>query len=248
LVTALPLLGLGRNMIDKTKEYQAVLLCGGKGERLRPLTTDIPKPLIQIKGKPILGHILEHLDHSGVNEVVICTGYKSEKIQEYFEHHSENFNVKLVNSGDVDIIKRLQEAARFIKTDFLVLYGDTLSNIDLQLMIDFHKKRPEKATISVWPLRSQFGLMEVNNADRVISYKEKPLLDKWINIGYFYFDYSLIPLMSDFSRFEDFLQALVTRGELNAYKHLGVHITVNTLKELEEAEENIDNIHVRGAR
>lgn len=217
---------------------QAIILCGGKGERLRPLTADLPKPLVPIKGRPLLGHIVEHIRKYAVNDLIAAVGYKADRIAEYFEKDL-GLKVSLVDSGDADIVKRLAACAPLITGGFLVLYGDTLSNVDIDDLIAFHRARPQKATVTVWPLRSPFGLLEIGADDEVLSFKEKPTLDKWINIGYFYFERETLTWMSGFERFEDFLVHLVAKGELNAYRHKGVHITVNTINDLAEAEENI---------
>jgi len=216
---------------------QVVVLCGGKGERLRPLTADLPKPLIPIKGKPLLGHIVEHIQKYAVDELIAAVGYKADRIKEYFD--ALGVKATLVDSGDADIVKRLTACAPLIKGGFLVLYGDTLSNVDIDDLIAFHRARPQKATVTVWPLRSPFGLLEVGEDGEVTSFKEKPTLDKWINIGYFYFEKEALSWMDGFERFEDFLAHLVAKGQLNAYRHDGVHITVNTINDLQEAEENI---------
>ncbi len=217
---------------------QVILLCGGKGERLRPLTEDLPKPLVAIHGKPLLGHIVEHSQRYSIKEFIAAVGYKADKIKKYFEKDL-GLKVELVDSGDVDIIKRLADCGPLIKGDFLVLYGDTLSDVNLDDLAAFHHSRPEKVTITVWPMRSQFGLLEVAEDGKVVSFMEKPTLDKWINIGYFYFEKEALSWMRGFKHFEDFLSHLVAQGQLNAYRHKGVHITVNTIKDLEEAEKNI---------
>lgn len=217
---------------------QAIILCGGKGERLRPLTADLPKPLIPIKGRPLLGHIVDHVRKHKVQDLIAAVGYKADRIADYFEKDLR-LKVRLVDSGDADIVKRLAACAPLIEDGFLVLYGDTLSNVDIDDLIAFHRARPQKATVTVWPLRSSFGLLEVGDDGKVLSFKEKPTLDKWINIGYFYFEKEALSWMAGFERFEDFLGHLVAKGELNAYRHTGVHITVNTINDLAEAEENI---------
>ena len=231
-------------MVSLKKNLSAVILCGGKGERLRPLTSSIPKPLVQIKGRPILGYLLEHLERfESIKHLIVASGHKSEKIEEYFSKNPSSIETKIVNSGDVDIIQRIQDAAANIGGDFFVLYGDTLSNVNVNEIIKFHRSHSKKATITVWPLKSQFGLLELKKDGTVLSFKEKPTLDKWINIGYFYFDKIVGKELEKFDTFEDFLCDLTLRGELKAYTHEGLHITVNTLRELEEAEANIVQIN-----
>ena len=175
--------------------------------------------------------------------MIVATGYKSEKIDEYLKSRRFTCDIQTVNSGEVDIIKRLRDAGRLTSTDLLVLYGDTLSNVNIDQIIKYHRSHEKKATITVWPLRSQFGLLEVDDKGTVISFKEKPVLDKWINIGYFYFDKEVVSWLDDFPSFEAFIDHLTKVKELKAYKHKGMHITVNTLKELEEAEKNISQMN-----
>ena len=214
---------------------QCVILCGGKGERLRPLTEDIPKPLIGINGIPILGHILAHLHKFSFSEFMICTGYKSERIEEFFAGRFEAANVRIINSGDVDIIERLKGLKEYINGKFVLLYGDTISDVNLSELITFHEGHGRPATVTLWPLRSPFGVMEIDDGDAVTGYQEKPVLDKWINIGYFCFEPELLEIAQRYSTFQDLLSHLVENDLLCGFRHDGLHITINTVSELEDA-------------
>ncbi len=220
---------------------QAILLCGGKGLRLRPLTESLPKPLVPVRGRPIIDYIVSLLQRHGVSDLIVAAGYKSEHFYRHFAGHR---TIRILETGDVDIIKRLSACGPYLTGDFLVLYGDTVSDVDVQAVIDFHRAHPQKVTVTAWPLRTQFGLMDLDGSGKVISFLEKPQLDKWINIGHFYFAHNVAGDFSKFERFEDFLLDLVERGELNAYRHTGIHITVNTHKELEEAEDEIARLGI----
>tara|TARA_Y100001935_G_scaffold255654_1_gene270542 strand:- start:191 stop:883 length:693 start_codon:yes stop_codon:yes gene_type:complete len=219
-----------------------ILLCGGKGERLRPLTIDMPKPLIQINKKPIISYIFEHLESFYLDEFIIATGYKADKIDSYMKELKPSFTYKTVNSGETDIIQRIKDASKYINTDFMILYGDTLSDLNIDKLINFHKQHSQPATISVWPLKTQFGLIETDSNDKVVSFKEKPTFDKWINIGYFYFDKDFMDFILQYSSFERFLEEVAKKGLISAYKHNGIHITVNTLRELDDAEDELNKI------
>jgi glucose-1-phosphate cytidylyltransferase len=220
-------------------DVTAIILCGGKGERLRPLTAEMPKPLIQINGKPILSYILGHVKRFRVRNIVIAAGYKSDKIHEFFEENHRNFNVTIVDSGEVDIIDRIKSCAHNIDGDFILLYGDTLADVNLEELQKFHFSHKSQATITLFPLKSQFGLAELDDDDYVIKFREKPTLDQWINIGNFYFEHEVLSWLNDFASFASFLEAMGAQKKLKAFRHNGVHITVNTLRELEEAEQNI---------
>ena len=219
-----------------------ILLCGGTGERLRPLTIDIPKPLIQINKKPIISYIFEHLESFKLDEFIITTGYKADKIDFYMKELKPSFSYKTVNSGETDIIQRIKDSSKYIDTDFMILYGDTLSDLDIDKLINFHKQHSQPATISVWPLKTQFGVVETDSNDKVVSFKEKPTLDKWINIGYFYFDRDFMNFILQHSSFEIFLEEVAKKGLISAYKHNGVHITINTLRELDDAEDALNKM------
>ncbi len=220
-------------------QVTALILCGGKGERLRPLTESIPKPLVCIKGRPILSYLLDHVRKFGIGEVVIAAGFQAEQIEIFFRDQHRDLKVRIVNSGDVDIIERIKTCAPHIAGEFILLYGDTLADVDFNRLQEFHYSHGAQATITLYPLKSQFGLVELDPDANVTSFQEKPTLDKWINIGNFYYDHEVLEWMRDFSSYVRFLEFLGSQRKLKGYKHHGIHITVNTLRELEDAEQNI---------
>ena len=229
--------------IDAKHTLKVILLCGGKGERLYPLTNDIPKPLLKIKDKPILSYIIEHLAKYDLHDLVITTGYKADRISDFIYKNYPESGFKLVDSGDVDIIKRIQDGM-VDDNDFLVLYGDTISNIQIDKLVRYHRSNDKPATMTVWPFRTQFGIVDLGKDGQVVGFQEKPKLDKWINIGYFLFSNEFKSVIKAYDSFEVFLKAISEKRMLNAFKHEGVHITINTLKELTDAEQNIDRIGV----
>lgn len=224
------------------KEATVLILCGGKGERLRPLTHNIPKPLIRVNKKPILSYIFDHLTKYNLNDFVIATGYKSHKIEDYLQQMKPKFRYRIVDSGDVDIIQRIKDASVYIKNDFMVLYGDTISDIDISNLIKFHRSHNNLVTITVWPLKTQFGLVEISEDSHVISFQEKPVLGKWINIGYFYFNFEMMQMINQYDTFEELLIASSKQKLLSAYKHNNMHLTINNLSELNEADEELNKL------
>ena len=221
------------------KSVTALILCGGKGERLRPLTESIPKPLVHLKGRPILSYLLDHIRKFDINDIVIAAGFKATKIEEFFRDNQHGLTVTIVDSGDVDIIDRIKACAPHLRGDFILFYGDTLADVDLDKLQDFHFSHNTKATITLYPLKSQFGLATLDDDSNVTRFEEKPTLDRWINIGNFYYENEALSWMNDYSSFAEFLEFLGRAKKLKGFKHEGVHITVNTFRELEDAEQNI---------
>ena len=222
------------------KNIDVLILCGGKGERLAPITSQIPKPLVKIKGKPIINYLISYLENFGFRRFIIAVGYKSQKMREYFHKNHKHLKIDIIDSGDVDIIQRLVHSSKLIKGNFIVCYGDTLADVNLMELIKFHDKHLGKASVTCYQLRSQFGILSTNKSGIVESFEEKPLLDAWMNIGYFYFDSTIFHTINNYRSFVDFLQSLIQKSELFSFKHSGIHLTINTIKELAIAEKNID--------
>jgi glucose-1-phosphate cytidylyltransferase len=220
----------------------AIILCGGKGVRLRPLTNDTPKPLIHIDNKPILSHVIKHLRSHGIKKFVIATGYQSNKIKEFMEETYVDLDYKLVDSGDTGILARVKDCIKGINSDFLLCYGDTISDINLTDLVKFHRKNSESVTISSFPIMIPFGVMEVDENNNVKSFNEKPILQNVMNIGYYYFNKEDYGMIDRNNGIIELLNLLIKSQSLKCYKHNGIHITINTLAELEIANENIKKI------
>jgi glucose-1-phosphate cytidylyltransferase len=232
---------MGDSAVNKSDTLVPVfLLCGGKGDRLKPLTEARPKPLVEIRGRPILDYIIRQFRGAGFTRFVIGVGYKAEMIQVYMEKEYPDLNITLVNSGDADIVKRIADALPHLDEEFIVSYGDTLADVDFSELIRFHKSHPGRMTVTTYPLKSPFGILEIARDGLVEAFAEKPVIDKWINIGYFYIERAGFEKeLRSHSSFVDFLNASILSKQLYGYKHQGMHITVNNVKELQEAEENI---------
>ena len=219
-----------------------VILCGGKGLRLRPLTRDIPKPLIKIDNKPILEYILNQFIKYKFEKYKIATGYKSNKIKEFMKNSFTGLDYDIINSGDSDIITRIRDCIKDIDNDFILSYGDTISNINLKKLINYHHKNPATVTVTSFPITIPFGVMGVNKDNYVTSFIEKPVLESVMNIGYFYFTKKYHHLFFKYNSFIKVLSYLAKNKKLKCYKHSGIHITINTIAELEYANKDIKKI------
>jgi NDP-sugar pyrophosphorylase family protein len=222
----------------------ALVLCGGKGERLKPLTESIPKPLVMVNKRPILSYILEHVARYGLHDIVIAAGYMAEKIEEYVATTHHEKNIQVIDSGDVDIIQRIKDCAPYLTKGFILLYGDTLADVDIYQLQSFHEQHASVATVTLWPLKSQFGLADLDLNSNVIRFREKPVLDHWINIGYFCFKPEALSDMQNFQTFAEYLESIAERRLLRGFRHDGFHITINSIRELEEAEYNINKLGI----
>ena len=215
---------------------KAVILAGGLGTRLMEETLEKPKPLVEIGGKPILWHIMKSYSHYGINEFVICLGYKGDLIKKYFsEIHQNDFNCTFVNTGlETMTGGRLKKVQKYVENEtFCFTYGDTVNDLNISELINFHKKIGVSATVTACIPPEKYGILYLNG-DMVENFKEKPKEEeKWVNGGYFVlepeiFDYS----SNDETVWEEKpLQNLAINGNLAAYRHKGFYQPMDTLKD-----------------
>ncbi len=233
------------NLIEFKKNLTVVILCGGKGLRLRPLTNEMPKPLVKINNKSILENIILYFLSYNVRNLVIATGYKSELIDKFIKKRFKKKNIKLIYTGyNSDIIKRLKKISKYSKKYLLVCYGDTMVDIDLNKYIKFFLKEINKITLASYQLKSNFGILEIDKNEIIKKFNEKPTLDIWFNVGYLMFSNDKFKYFKNFSLFKDLLVFLSRKKLMRSYKHKGNHITVNTIEELEQAKLKIKNFNV----
>ena len=215
---------------------KCVILAGGKGTRLMEETLEKPKPLVEIGGKPILWHIMKSYSHYGINEFVLCLGYKGDLIKKYFsEIHQNDFNCTFVNTGlETMTGGRLKKVQKYVENEtFCFTYGDTVNDLNISNVINFHKKIGVSATVTACIPPEKYGILYLNG-DMVENFKEKPKEEeKWVNGGYFVlepeiFDYS----SNDETVWEEKpLQNLAINGNLAAYRHKGFYQPMDTLKD-----------------
>ena len=237
---------------------KAVILAGGLGTRLSEETNVRPKPMVEIGGRPLLWHIMKTYSFHGVNEFVICCGYKGYMIKEYFANYflhvsdvtfdiSENrmevhreraepWRVTLVDTGDETLTGgRLRRISEYVAGDeaFCMTYGDGLADIDVTALIGFHRAHGRKATVTAVKPPGRFGALELEG-DRVSGFTEKPPGDDGlINGGFFVLHPDCLDLVDgDATRWEDVpLRTLAERDELRAYLHDGFWQPMDTVRE-----------------
>jgi len=225
----------------------AIILAGGQGMRLRPLTNDRPKPMVQILGKPILEYQVEWLRSMGVEDIVFCCGYRHEVIQRHFGA-GEGFGVKVVYSVEEEplgrggavkrAMHRLGEAERL-----LVVNGDSITTIPLEPLIEYHDGAGCLATLVAVPFRSPYGVLDLDESNRVRGFREKPELPHWVNAGIYVFEMRVedyLPMVGDTE--EETFPRLAGLGLLAAYKSRGFWRTIDTAKDLQETEDELRTI------
>ena len=205
-----------------------------------PQCEELPKPLFRIGEKPVLWHIMRIFSSYGFNDFILCAGHKMEMINRFAEENKkEGWNIQVVDTGkDSTKAERIRKVAPLIKTDdFFVSYGDDLANIDLKKLVDFHKRHGKTATLTAVRLLSPFGVLELGKDDSISAFREKPLLDKWMNGGYMVFKKSVFSRMGGGELEDHILPELAKSGEVYAYRHEGGWKTMNTLKDNDELNE-----------
>ena len=237
---------------------KAVILAGGLGTRLSEETSVRPKPMVEIGGKPILWHILKIYSHHGVNDFIVCCGYKGYFIKEYFQNYflhqsdvtfsikentmevherrAEPWTVTLVDTGDNSMTGgRLGRVANYLKNEdaFFMTYGDGVSDIDITKLLAFHKSHGKEATLTSILPPGRFGALNIDG-NQITEFTEKPRGEgAMINGGFFVLSPSVFDRISgdDCVWEQDPLMGLETDGKIMAYKHEGFWQPIDTLRD-----------------
>jgi len=243
---------------------KAVILAGGLGTRISEETHIKPKPMVEIGGKPILWHILKIYSHYGVNEFIICCGYKGYIIKEYFANYflhtsdvtfhmntnrmevhrqkSEPWKITLVDTGESTMTGgRLKRVHEYLNNmPFCFTYGDGVTDVDVSALIAHHKSQGQQATLTAVQPPGRFGALELDARGGVQAFKEKPQGDGgWVNGGFFVLEPSVLErIEGDHTLWEqEPLTSLARDGQLSAYKHHGFWQPMDTLRDRNHLEE-----------
>lgn len=244
------------------EKIKVVILCGGRGTRLREETEIRPKPLVEIGNRPILWHIMKIYSYYGFNDFVLCLGYKGDLIKDYFlnyeamnndftinlgkrdnltfhnAHLETDWNVTLVNTGaQTQTGARIKKIEEYIDTDtFMVTYGDGVGDVDIAKLVQFHKENKIVGSLTGVHPSSRFGELVVKGKN-IAKFNEKPLISQgYINGGFFVFGKKFFDYLTndDNCTLEHGpLEKLATDGKLSVYKHDGFWQCMDTQRELD---------------
>jgi glucose-1-phosphate cytidylyltransferase len=225
---------------------------------MREETEFRPKPMVEIGNRPILWHIMKLLGAQGIKDFVICTGYKSEFIKNYFYNYGASnldFTIKLgdqsstVFHGSHDEFDwtvtvaetglntmtggRIKKVEKYLEGEpFLATYGDGLADIDLNALVNFHKSHGKTASMTTTQASSRFGVVDMDSSGSVLKFREKPKVNDWINIGYFIFQPEIFKYIDHDSVLEEEpLRALAGENQIGAYQHKGFWQPMDTFRE-----------------
>lgn len=242
---------------------KAVILAGGLGTRLSEETHLIPKPMVEIGGRPILWHILKIYSGFDIHEFIICCGYRGYLIKEYFVNyalhmsditcdimnnrievhcnHSEPWQITMVDTGENTMTGgRIKRVRDYVGSEtFCLTYGDGVGNIAIPELVQFHREQGTLATITAVQMPSRFGVLELAD-NKVVNFQEKPqTADNWINGGFFVLEPQVFDYIDDDTTVweEEPLKRLTDLGQLAAYRHLGYWQMMDTLRDKNKLEE-----------
>lgn len=241
---------------------KALILAGGLGTRISEESVSKPKPMIEIGGRPILWHIMKMYSFHGINDFIICCGYKGYVIKEYFAnyflhmsdvtidmrhnsvevHHkkAEPWRVTLVDTGEVtQTAGRMKRVAEYIDGDFCMTYGDGVGSIDIRALVEFHRGHGKLATMTAVQPPGRFGALDIEGT-KINCFLEKPQGDGgWINGGFFVLNPDVLSLIDgdDMLWEKQPLEGLAQQGELQSYFHHGFWQPMDTLRDKNHLEE-----------
>lgn len=214
-------------------QMTAVILCGGRGTRARPHTREVPKPLLEVAGEPVLAHVLRIYARQGVTRFLLSAGYLADMVADFAATLPSTWDVEVVDTGeDTNTAGRIIRVADRLDETFLANYADGLGDVDVAATVAFHASHPGTATLTTVPLPSPYGTIDTGEDGRVTRFREKPRLpDHRINGGWFVLDRAALDQFVGDDLERDVLPHLGARGDLYAYAHTGFWRSMDTYKD-----------------
>lgn len=229
------------------KIKQAIVLAGGKGERLRPLTNNHPKPMVEVAGKPIIEYPLLALQNIGVEEVVFACSYLHEVIEKYIGDGKKygicaKYSIEETPLGRGGGIKSAMKLLDEGWEDAFVLNGDQIWELDLEEFARRHQEKKAIATVAVVPLKSPYGIVEFNKRKQVLGFREKPLLPHWINAGVYIFNKEIESMLPEVGDHETETFPILPQERFHVFESTSYWRGIDTVKDLTEASKEVVEI------
>ena len=226
---------------------KVVILAGGYGTRISEYTKTIPKPMIKVKNKPMLIHIMEHYSKYGYKDFYIALGYKGKIIKDYFKNKKFKWNISFIDTGLKTMtggrLKRLKKILRGEK--FFMTYGDGLSDVNIKKLLNFHNKNKKMVTLTAVRPPARFGAIKLLG-NKVKSFKEKSKMDEgWINGGFFVMEPEFLNLIKSDNTFleKEPLETVTKKNQLMAFKHTGFWQCMDSKKDKDKLEKILRSIN-----
>ena len=222
---------------------KVVILAGGFGTRLSEYTKTVPKPMVKIKGKPLIYYVMKSYVRYGFKNFIIALGYKGNVIKKYFRRNNFKWNVKLINTGPKTMTGgRLKRLSNYLKNEtFMMTYGDGVSNVNLKQLLKFHRKNKKMITLTAVRPPARFGVIKVKG--NIVSYfKEKSKVDEgWINGGFFVIEPKFLNYIKNDKTYleKEPLEKACKKKQLVAFKHSGFWQCVDTNRDLQKLKKGL---------
>jgi len=219
---------------------QAIILAGGRGERLRPLTDDRPKPMVLVGDVPLLCYSIRWLKNAGIERIVISCGYRHSSISDYFGDGSKfgvsiDYSVEQQPLGRGGGIKLASKKLWATKSPVIVLNGDTVTDLNLDDLYEEHAQGGKPITITATPLHCSYGTIDLSDDGLAVAFREKPILPYWVNAGIYAVEPATFAEFPDQGDHEELLfPQLAKELQLNAHKFKGFWKAIDTRKDLED--------------
>jgi glucose-1-phosphate cytidylyltransferase len=236
---------------------------------MREETEYKPKPMVEIGGRPVLWHLMKSFSHFGLNEFVVCTGYRGDVIKDYFLNYDARMNDFTAHLGPASRIEmhgihnevelrvtvadtgsntmtggRVKRIQKYVEGRFIVTYGDGLADVDITKLLKFHESHGKLATVTTVRPLSRFGVMDLDANGKVERFREKPQTDDYVNAGFFVFEPEVFDYLDEDCVLEQApLEKLASLGELMAYRHEGFWQPMDTYREFVMLNEIWDSGH-----
>ena len=227
---------------------KVVILAGGFGTRLSEYTKSIPKPMVQIKGKPLIFYVMKNYAKYGYKEFIVALGYKGKIVKNYFKNNTFGWNIKLVDTGLNTMtggrVKRLKKLIS--DKAFLMTYGDGISNVNINNLVKFHRKKKKLITMTAVRPPARFGAIKMKG-DIVTYFKEKSKLDEgWINGGFFVIEPKFLNFIKNDNTFleKEPMEKACKKKQLCAFKHSGFWQCVDTKRDLDKLKKDLPSSNI----